>query len=169
MTTERKQARKRKGRMASAICRLFGILILFAVIAALLPITVPRYMGYEVYNVISGSMEPEIPVGSAIYVEAVDPSSIGEGDIIAFMSGGTIVMHRVVSNHTVEGYLITKGDANEEQDFGEVDYQNVRGIVARHIPHLGQLMMILSGTVGKVLLFILALCGVLLYMLGGQL
>ena len=166
---KRNEHKKRKRRMASAICHLFGILIILAVIAALLPITVPKYMGYEVYNVISGSMEPEIPVGSAIYVQAVDPATIKEGDVIAFLSGGTIVMHRVVSNHTVEGYLITKGDANEEEDFGEVYYQNVRGIVAKTIPHLGQLMMILSGTVGKVLLFILALCGVLLYQLGGQL
>ena len=59
--------------MAAVICRLLGCIILIVVIGALLPITLPHYMGYEIFNVVSGSMEPDIPVGSIIYVKPVEP------------------------------------------------------------------------------------------------
>ena len=35
-----------------------------------------RLLGYRVYTVISGSMEPEIRVGDLVYVKPVDPSTI---------------------------------------------------------------------------------------------
>ena len=163
-----KKKKKENGNVKAFLCHLFGTLILVAVIAALVPITVPRFMGYEVFNVVSGSMEPEIPVGSVAYIEPTDPVELEEGDVISFNQNGSVILHRVVSNHQVEGYLITKGDANEQEDLEEVPYQNVRGREVRHIPVLGQLMMILSSTVGKVLLFTLALCGALLNILAGR-
>ena len=39
-----------------AFCSLIGTLMLLVVIAAALPLTVPNFMGYDVYNVVSGSM-----------------------------------------------------------------------------------------------------------------
>ena len=39
-----------------ALCTVIGTLMLFVVIAAALPLTFPNFMGYEVYNVVSGSM-----------------------------------------------------------------------------------------------------------------
>ena len=154
--------------MASVICRLFGWIILLGVIAALVPVTVPRFMGYEIYNVVSGSMEPEMPVGSIAYVKAIDPVMIEDGEIAAYATEGSVIMHRVVSNHKVEGYLITKGDANEDEDIKEVQYANVRGRVVKHYPVIGQLMMLLANTLGKVLLLCLALCGVLLNVIAGR-
>lgn len=154
--------------MASVICRLFGWIILLGVIAALVPVTVPRFMGYEIYNVVSGSMEPEMPVGSIAYVKAIDPVMLEDGEIAAYATEGSVIMHRVVSNHKVEGYLITKGDANEDEDIKEVQYANVRGRVVKHYPVIGQLMMLLANTLGKVLLLCLALCGVLLNVIAGR-
>ncbi len=58
----------RGGKLIPALCNLLGTLILVLVIASCLPLTVPRLFGYEIYEVVSGSMEPEIPVGSVIYV-----------------------------------------------------------------------------------------------------
>ena len=154
--------------MASVICRLFGWVILLAVIAALVPVTVPRFFGYEIVNVISGSMEPEIPVGSIVYVKQTDPVGIEEGEVILYASEGSEILHRVVSNHQVEGYLVTKGDANEQEDIKEVQYASVRGRVEKHYPVIGQMMMILANTLGKVLLLCLALCGVLLNVIAGR-
>ena len=45
-----------------ALCNIVGTFILLSVIITCLPATVPRLLGYEVYNVVSGSMQPEIPV-----------------------------------------------------------------------------------------------------------
>lgn len=164
----KKKAKNKKGRMAAAICRLFGCAILIMVIAALLPMTIPRLMGYEVYNVISGSMEPEIPIWSIAFVKPIDPVELEQGDIIAFMSGGSVVMHRVKENYKVEGYLITKGDANEQEDLAEIQYDMVIGIVVKHFPYLGQLMMLLSSNIAKALMMCLALCGALLNILASR-
>ena len=165
----KRSEQRRKGRAASVFCRIAGILVLAAVITALLPLTVPRLMGYEIYNVVSGSMEPEIPVDSVIYVKYKDPVTIEDGEIVAFMSGGSVVMHRVVSNHQVESYFTTKGDANEQEDLNNVSYDNVIGTVVKHIPVLGQVMVIYAGFYGKILLFCMALCGALLNVLAGRL
>ena len=76
-----------KRRMASVICRLFGMLILIGVIAVLLPVTLPRLMGLQTYHVMSGSMEPAIPTGSLVYVRSADPMKLEKEDIIAFYQG----------------------------------------------------------------------------------
>ena len=163
-----KRRRRSDSRMAAAICRIAGLLILLLVIASVVPVTVPQLMGYQVYNVMSGSMEPEIPVGSAAYVAPVDPVELSKGEIVAFTRGGTVILHRVVSNHMVEGFLVTKGDANEQEDIEDLPYQNVTGRVVRHYPLLGQFMMIYSSAVGKVLLLCLAACGAMLNILAGR-
>ena len=92
-----------KGRRAfPALCSALGTLILVGVIAAFLPLTVPRLMGYGIYEVVSGSMEPEIPVGSVVYVKAARPEEVEAGDVIAFNKGGSVITHRVEENHYVE-------------------------------------------------------------------
>jgi len=107
------------GKLIPALCNIVGTLILLSVIATCIPVTVPQLMGYGVYNIVSGSMEPEIPIGSAIYVQSAAPESIQEGDVIAFQSGESVVAHRVVRNQTVEGTFKTKGDANAEEDMND--------------------------------------------------
>lgn len=114
-------------------------------------------------------MEPDIPVGSLVYVKAIAPEDVTEGDVIAFSSDESVVVHRVVENHIVEGEILTKGDANEKEDILPVPYQSVVGRVERHIPHLGQLMLLLGSGIGKVCMLCLAVCGVLLNVLGGRL
>ena len=156
-----------KGRAAAAVCRLLGCVILILVIAVFVPLTVPRLMGYEIYSVASGSMEPEIPVGSIVYVKPADPVTIAEGEIIAFSAGSSVVMHRVVSNHQVDEYFTTKGDANAKEDMGDVRYEKLIGRVVRHIPLLGQVMQVCAGPLGKVLMLCLAGSGILLLVLAG--
>lgn len=96
------------GKFLPALCSVVGTLILISVILVCIPVTVPKLMGYEIYDIVSGSMEPEIPVGSAVYVKAAAPEDVKEGDVIAFfrsafseemdgvmqsgMQGGTVQM-----------------------------------------------------------------------------
>ncbi len=153
----------------AAFCNIIGIVILAVVIAACVPIAAPRFLGYQAYNIMSGSMEPDIPVGSLVYVKPIAPEDIVNGDVIAFSSNDSVVVHRTVENHIVEGEIITKGDANEEEDMQPVAYQSVLGRVERHIAYLGQLMLILGSGIGKVCMLCLAICGILLNVLGGRL
>ena len=132
----------RGGKLIPALCNLLGTLILILVIASCLPLTVPRLFGYEIYEVVSGSMEPEIPVGSVIYVAAAEPEDILEEDVIAFRSGETIITHRVVTNRKLDGEFVTKGDANELEDMNTVPYGNLIGRVEHHFPIVGRLMVV---------------------------
>jgi len=164
-----KESGKKGGKVIPALCNFFGVLILLAVILSCLPLTIPRYMGYEIYNVVSGSMEPEIPVGSVIYVAVTDPEDIQESDVIAFRSNGSVVTHRVVQNRLVEGEFVTKGDANAAEDMNTVPYINLIGRVEYHFPVIGQLMVLYTSNIGKAYVICFAACGAMLNMLAGRL
>lgn len=102
-----------------------------------------RFIGLNVYTVLSGSMEPTYHVGSLIYVKDVDPYELKEGDVITFMlDEDTIATHRIVEvvpdeeDSTVVRFR-TKGDANDSVDGSLVHYKNVIGTPVLSIPKLG--------------------------------
>lgn len=158
----------RKKWVLPAFCNLIGSLILLAVILSCVPVTVPRFLGYESYSVVSGSMEPEIPVGSIIYVKPVEPVDVAEGEVIAFQSGDSVVTHRVITNQQVEGQFTTKGDANAAEDVNAVPYGALLGRVERHYPMLGALLGLYGSTVGKVYVLCFAACGAMLNVLASR-
>lgn len=170
-SNENNDQKKKKvgGLWVSSLCHVLGMIILLVVIASCMPLIVPQIMGYQVYNVVSGSMEPAVPIGSIIYVKAVSPDELVPGDIIAFSSGESVIMHRVINNKIVEGTLTTKGDANEGEDLNDIDYAAVIGRVDKHFPVLGQLLILYSSNIGRVYLFCFAACGALLNLLGSRL
>lgn len=98
-----------------------------------------RLMGYECYNVISPSMEPEYMVGDLIYVKDVDPTTIKEGDVITFIVNEDLVVgtHRVVRVDLENKRFYTKGDANDIEDQAPVHFNNVIGVPQFSIPKLG--------------------------------
>ena len=163
-----RKAKRKGGKFFPALCNVIGTLLLLAVIASSLPLAIPRFMGYDIYNVVSGSMEPTIPVGSVIYVKAIDASLVQPGDIIAFYSDGNVVSHRVTENRTTVGILVTKGDANDMEDVRGVEYQDLIGKVDYHLPLVGNYMMIYSSDVVKIYLLCLAACGVMFNILAGR-
>lgn len=156
-------------RVAAVFCNVFGTLILVAVIVLLAPLALPAIAGIEVLNIETGSMEPAIPVGSAVFVHNVDPTNVVAQDVIAFSREDETVVHRVMSNMVVEGQLVTKGDANSEVDLDPVPYSNYIGKVVFNVPALGDFLTAITTTVGKVYLFLFAVCGVLFNVLAGRL
>lgn len=118
------------------------ILVVAAVLLAILLVAV-RLLGYNVYSILSGSMEPTYHVGSVIYVKAVDYRELAVGDPITFMlSEDTVATHRIVEvipdGEDPETLRFrTKGDANDSADAGLVHYKNVLGKPVFTIPKLG--------------------------------
>ena len=136
-----------------AICSVLGTAILIFVILLCIPFTIPKIMGGQIYTVISGSMEPEIPVGSLVYVEGIEPEDIQTDDVIAFYGGrdaNAIITHRVVENRVIMGEIITKGDANQTNDMNPVRYENLIGRVEWSLPKAGVIAQTLSGIEGKI-------------------
>ena len=146
------------------LLNFIGTALIIIVIILSLSLIVPRAFGISTYTVMTGSMEPAMPVGSMVYAKATDPQLLAEGDIIVFYDGRNEipVTHRVVENQRDEGQLITKGDANSSNDISPIPYHNVIGKVVLHLPFLGRLMLPLSSMTGKIALFALILGGFLL-------
>ena len=166
--TKGKHLEKRGGNILPALCSLIGTLLILAVIIMLLPVTVPRLLGFKVYNVVSGSMTPAIPQGSMVLVKPVEWNSVNPGDVIAFEREGTVVAHRVVAVQREEESFITKGDANELEDFNPVPFEELIGRVERHVPVLGEVETQLSTLQGKLYLLLLVVSGLLLRWLAGK-
>ena len=53
-------SQKKKNPVAT-VCSLLGTILLIVLIFGCIPLTVPKAFGYNIYTVISGSMEPAIP------------------------------------------------------------------------------------------------------------
>lgn len=98
-----------------------------------------RIMGYQVYTVLSGSMEPVYGVGDLLYVKKVDVNTIKVGDDITFILNEDLVVatHRVVRVDPEQQHFYTKGLANEIEDTEPVHFNNVIGVPQFSIPKLG--------------------------------
>lgn len=146
------QSHRRRKNPLAVVFRAVGIILLIAIIAICVPLIVPKTMGYQLYTVVSGSMEPAVPTGSLVYIKYVEPKEIVEGDVIAFYGSdadGSIITHRVVSNSSAMGEFITKGDANEENDMNPVTYNQYMGKMVRSIPKIGGIVQTITGGSGK--------------------
>lgn len=103
-----------------------------------------RLFGFRTFTVMSGSMEPDYPVGSMIYVQPVDYHNLKVGDVISYVADNdkTIVTHRIASieidKKDSDVYRFkTKGDANSSPDSNLVHYKNVLGTPIITIPLIG--------------------------------
>ena len=157
------------GKFFPALSSVVGMAAILAVIALLLPISIPRVLGYEVYNIVSGSMAPSIPQGSLVLVRPADWREIAPGDVIAFDRAGAVVTHRVTQLREGERAFVTKGDANVEEDMAPVPFEDLIGRVERHYPYLGAMASLAAGTAGKLRLAGLLLAGILFRTLGSRL
>lgn len=143
--------------MLKKICGFLSgvLLIVLAVLAGIL--IIPKLMGYEEMAVLTGSMEPNYPVGSLIFVKEEDPENLKVGDVITYrLDEDTVVTHRIVEINQEEQTVTTKGDANSDNDGSPVSYSNIVGKAHFKIPYLGFLAMNIKTSKG-----IIAICGVL--------
>ena len=112
-------------------------LVVIVVLFAILLVGV-RLFGIQVFSVISGSMEPEYPVGSLIYVKEVDASEVEVNDVITYVLPNDMPStHRVISIDRQNQHFQTKGDANETPDGAPVHFKNLIGKPVFTIPLLG--------------------------------
>lgn len=114
---------------------IFFVIVVFTLL--LLSTFFPIKDWYQAKVVLSGSMEPAIPVGSLVVIKPA-PAYI-PGDVITFgpdTKNSIPVTHRIVGTEET-GNFKTKGDANEGVDAGVVNPKSVIGKVVFHIPYFG--------------------------------
>lgn len=131
--------------------RIVTDLILAAAVLSALLFFILQIRGIQIYTVVSGSMEPEIHVGSVCFIDTEVPyEQIQEGDVIAYSKGELLVTHRVTG--VSEQGLETKGDANAHSDGISTTKRNYRGRNIGAIPYLGYAMMFLQTERGKIII-----------------
>ncbi len=108
------------------------IILVFLICLLLLPI-----FGINNKVVVSGSMEPNIHVGSLIYIKTVNFDNLKVGDVITYSLGDSTITHRIISIDYDSLTCITKGDANESIDLSAVTSSQIVGKVFIIIPLLG--------------------------------
>jgi signal peptidase I len=154
-------------RAAILIVRLLlvGIIGLATVAVAIL-IVIPRATHGVALTVLTGSMTPEIPVGSVVIDRPVDPGTLKVGDIATYQKAPGVdeyITHRIVDVHaeTTPVTFTFRGDANRGADIDPIPATAIRGQVWFHVPYLGTIRDGLQshGTRGLTLAAVLALLG----------
>ena len=130
---------------------------------------VPQVLGYSVFRVMTGSMEPEIREDSLLVVKKTPPEDIAPGDVISFFSPdpmleGAVNTHRVVRVEKENGRIqfITKGDANVIEDTYPVDASALVGRAVFKSYGLGRVVSLLANPLVFGIIILLPLLIILL-------
>ncbi len=130
----------------------YYLIVVFIGLAALLLVfsTLPVTGNYKVMIVSSGSMRPDITMGSIVIVKPADNYKIGE--VVTFQTGEDRdpITHRINEIRVVGGepQYITKGDANNAPDLGEISEEDIVGKVVFDIPFLGYIVNFIQKPIG---------------------
>lgn len=113
-------------------------------IAALIVVSASLFLGgklgvvpaFSAYVILSGSMEPALPVGSVAIAQQQTAYSVG--DVITFKRPGEKIAtsHRI-ADISKNGEFVTKGDANKSTDTGTVAPASITGKVFLTVPYIG--------------------------------
>jgi signal peptidase len=130
-----------------ALTCLVVLVVILVVLGRGLPMT-----GRTTLIIGGPSMEPTIPLGSAVVVEPVDLSTIRAGDLVSIQAGPetAVFTHRVVRLLALDGvpYIETKGDANPDPDPVTIPLSTIKGRVAVILPSVGYLMAFVATPAG---------------------
>lgn len=146
------------------LCGVLGLLLLcnltIIIKGTLHPEQPPSVLGVTPMVVLSGSMsgtqEGHIETGDLIFVVPADPDTLAVGDVIAYMSDGSAVTHRITAIETAADgtrQFTTKGDANNAEDTDPVTEAQLVGRYGGRLPKVGDFALFLQQPLG-VLLFL---------------
>ena len=157
------------GKIASIIFYIIAIPIIIFSFTLIIktfinPNEIPDFFGYKSFIIISGSMEPTIMTGDAIFVKEVPESEIKVNDIISFKEkdGENITTHRIIEikeEEEIKKYK-TKGDNNNAEDKELTTYNQIEGKYLFKINNFGTISNILQN---KIFLIILSILIIFIY------
>lgn len=158
--------RKNRAQIYRGIVSIIGYLLLIPLLiynisliiqAVREPNKTPSFFGIKTYVIISGSMSPEFEIGDIVIVKEVKERVLKQGDIISFRQGQKIITHRIIEvlQEEEKNKIVykTKGDNNNTEDTGTVDYDSIEGIMIGKIPFIGKVSLLMQG---KITLFAIA-------------
>ena len=114
----------------------------------------PNLFGYKFFNVISGSMKPNLEIGDVVIIKEIE--NINKGNIITFKQQDSIITHRVVDIINEDGkiYYQTKGDNNNSNDENLVEFKDIEGIYVYRIPKIGIVISNIQNTTTMIIIIL---------------
>ena len=130
----------------------------------------PRIGGYEMLRVLSPSMEPAHQENSMILIKHTAEENLKEGDIITFVSEDPAVMgfyvtHRIymiVDEKDGSRTYITKGDANDNEDWYTVKYSDIAGKYYKTVPFSSLLGNLIAKLANNKIYFLVVLLPIII-------
>ena len=136
-----------------------GMMIFTIVSVSTFDRTDRKLFGYKAFIVLTDSMsKTDFDAGDLVLVKEVDPSTLAEGDIIAFISQdssnfGETVTHkirRLTTDASGQPGFITYGTTTDTDDGTVVTYPYVLGKYSTHIANVGSFFWFLKTTPGYI-------------------
>ncbi len=161
-------------KVLSYLCLIVLFLIAIFLIIYILSSQVARSKGeypyFNLYTIVSPSMEPNIKVYDVILVKRVkNESDLKIGDVITFHTnvyntGGYTVTHRIYDIIKAEDgtKYITKGDNNQRPDDGEISFKDIVGKEQFKIAGLGRIQFFVSSKLGWLFVILIPAMGIIL-------
>lgn len=140
------------------IANILSTLLIALLVIALAAVLISKLVfGVEMKAVLTGSMEPELSVGSLLIIKPAEYEKIEVGDDITYVRDKnlTLVTHRVIKKDDETQKITTQGIANNSPD-NPTSFENVVGKVVFHIPFVGYFVIWTSTVKGKII------CGIII-------
>lgn len=120
------------------------VTILFVAVMLLAVLGYKGVGGYRYLDILTGSMEPNIPVGAVVVIKETPISELKVHDVITYrLNSSTYVTHRIVK-FTEDKKAITKGDANNADDIAPVSESQIVGKVLFKVNYIGKIFLFIQ-------------------------
>lgn len=128
----------RASRMISIMLTVFVLVTMIGTV-----MMVSNQFRYGAYVIATESMTGELNKGDVAICERNEDRTVQEGQVIVFEKNNAVTIHRVLDIKMINGVTryYTKGDANEDPDFGFVTDAQIIGVVDYKLPYVGYLSL----------------------------
>lgn len=146
----------------SIINIIFTLIVCVVLIVAIQKVfykdKIPNVLGFEILQVLSGSMSGEFEAGDAILIRKIsNEKDLKVGDVVTYRDGKNLITHRIIDVTETEGELqyTLKGDANNTIDKEKITFKDIEGRYIFKITWMGKLVDIINTPIGMTMLVVI--------------
>jgi signal peptidase len=134
--------------------RFIGLAGWLVVVAAIAALAVPKFLGFDRYVIVSGSMHGTFDRGSVVFSKPKPVAGLKVGDVITYMPPAATGVSHLVSHriHSIEladdgttRVFRTKGDANPGEDPWTFSLNSkTQNVMSFTVPYVGHALLLLA-------------------------
>ena len=150
---------KTLGSVLITLLVILELLVIVFIVFSKISGNVPSAFGYQLYVVVSPSMEPQIEVGDVILSKEYDGEALKVGDVVTYLGktgdmSGKMITHEIVRIDGDE--IVTKGTANQTED-PPISKSDVYSVMLYNTVVISALYGVMTSTAGFICLVVLPL------------